>query len=352
MTSSRSSSILSTFALGRGPWKTFDPFLFCVHHLDDYPAGDSNMGAPTKTFSRRDIGSDFSYIDGWSMYHGETVPGFPAHPHRGFETVTVTRQGIIDHFDSMGATGRYGYGDVQWMTAGSGVQHCEMFPLLNQDKPNQCELYQLWLNLPKRSKFAKPAFTMFWAEDKPIGLVKDANGIVTKVDVIAGRVAGTSAKEPPPDSFASQPDADVAIWIITIPKGGSFTVPPTATSTNRAIYTTRGDVLVDETVKLPARNGAKLNPVVPCIITAVSDVVEVLLLQGRPIGEPVAQHGPFVMNTKEEIDQCFKDFKATQFGGWPWRSHDLTHPREVKRHAKFPDGHTELPGASQDKKAS
>jgi hypothetical protein len=99
------------------PWVTADPFLFCVHHDDAYPRGDERM-APVASLAGRDLGADFSRKDGWSMYHGEEVPGFPAHPHRGFETVTIARRGFIDHSDSLGATARFGGGDVQWLTRG------------------------------------------------------------------------------------------------------------------------------------------------------------------------------------------------------------------------------------------
>ncbi|MCU0659847.1 MAG: pirin family protein, partial [Polyangiaceae bacterium] len=107
-----------------------DPFLFCVHHDDAYPAGNERLG-PATSLAGRNIGSDFAGKDGWNMYHGDVVPGFPQHPHRGFETVTVVRRGLVDHSDSMGARARYGGGDTQWLTAGKGIVHAEMFPLLD-----------------------------------------------------------------------------------------------------------------------------------------------------------------------------------------------------------------------------
>jgi hypothetical protein len=148
------------------PWETLDPFLFCAYHDDAYPQGNAQMG-PAASLAGRDIGQDFSRLGGWSMYHGSTVPGFPAHPHRGFETVTIVRKGLIDHADSLGAKARFGRGDVQWLTAGQGVVHSEMFPLLKQDEPNPLELFQIWLNLPAHNKMARPHFTMFWAPDIP-----------------------------------------------------------------------------------------------------------------------------------------------------------------------------------------
>jgi redox-sensitive bicupin YhaK (pirin superfamily) len=141
--------ILSTKPLGF-QWETADPFLFCVHHEDNFPNGNEQMGPEAKYLNGRHMGDDFIIKDGFRMYHGKSVPGFPGHPHRGFETITVVRKGIVDHADSMGAAGRYGNGDVQWMTAGKGVQHSEMFPLVHADKENTMELFQIWLNLPKK----------------------------------------------------------------------------------------------------------------------------------------------------------------------------------------------------------
>ena len=110
------------------------------------------------------------------MYHGTEVPGFPQHPHRGFETVTLARRGFIDHSDSLGATARFGRGDVQWMTAGAGVVHSEMFPLIDRDQPNPVELFQIWLNLPSADKSVDPYFTMLWDESIPRLEVKDDHG--------------------------------------------------------------------------------------------------------------------------------------------------------------------------------
>src|ERR1700712_1751470 len=135
--------VLQTVPLGP-QWPTIDPFLFCAHHLDHYPAGNEKLGPAVPIDDRREMGSDFAGIDGWNMYHGQVVPGFPQHPHRGFETVTFVRRGLIDHADSLGAAARFGRGDVQWLTAGAGVVHSEMFPLLDRSGPNPLELFPIW----------------------------------------------------------------------------------------------------------------------------------------------------------------------------------------------------------------
>ena len=160
-----SSPVLSITPLGF-PWATIDPFLLCVYHNDSYPKANGRYG-PAASLAGHASGRDFSNSDGWRMYHGTTVPGFPPHPHRGFETVTIVRRGWIDHSDSLGAAARYGAGDVQWLTAGRGVVHAEMFPLLDTSAPNPLEMFQIWINLPARSKFAAPHFTMFWSKDVP-----------------------------------------------------------------------------------------------------------------------------------------------------------------------------------------
>lgn len=128
-------SILNIQKLG-SQWQTQDPFLFCAFHHDIFPEGDGNLG-PKASLEGRSIGHDFQGKDGWNMYHGTTIPGFPSHPHKGFETVTIVEKGLVDHSDSLGAAGRFGEGDVQWMTAGKGVMHSEMFPMLKEEEKNE-----------------------------------------------------------------------------------------------------------------------------------------------------------------------------------------------------------------------
>ncbi|MBC7604727.1 MAG: pirin family protein, partial [Ramlibacter sp.] len=191
-----SSPVLNVQPLGF-PWATQDPFLFCAYHDDAYPKGNAQLG-PQESLAGRDIGQDFSRKDGWSMYHGDTVPGFPAHPHRGFETVTVVRKGLIDHSDSLGAKARFGQGDAQWVTAGEGIVHAEMFPLLDGERANPLELFQIWLNLPAKNKMVEPHFTMFWHEKIARVHATDAQGKACDVVCIAGSLNEVQGLPPPP----------------------------------------------------------------------------------------------------------------------------------------------------------
>ena len=365
------SPILQTVPLGF-QWPTVDPFLFCVHHDDAYPPGDGRFG-PAAALTGRNIGSDFEGRDGWRMYHGTMVPGFPQHPHRGFETVTYARQGFIDHSDSMGAAARFGSGDVQWMTAGRGVVHSEMFPLISETSPNPVELFQIWLNLPAADKMVEPHFTMLWDENIPrvdssaddipgegtaikaagtgagTGTAIKAAGTGARITVIAGSLGGVTAPPPPPHSWANRADSDLAIWHVHLDAGGSWRMPPARNSdTVRVVYVFGGpldgpamafdseDVAVDTGVVV--RSDAAVTLSSPA-------GAEALVLQGRPIGEPVSQHGPFVMNTSEEIEQAFSDYRRTGFGGWPWPVDDPVHGADPSRFARHASGRMERPAS-------
>ncbi len=326
------------------PWPTLDPFLFCAYHDDAYPAADGKLG-PAASLAGRQLGSDFSRQDGWSMYHGHPVPGFPAHPHRGFETVTLVRRGLVDHADSLGAAARFGQGDVQWITAGAGLVHSEMFPLLRNDAANPLELFQIWLNLPARRKMATPHFTMFWSHQVP--RLVQSKGV--EVAVVAGQLAGASGAPlaPPPESWATQADADVAIWTLRLSPGATWTLPPAQATSRRMLYFFKGSQVhiagqvLDRHAALELRGDAAVT-----LHNPGPQEAEFLLLQGRPIEEPVAQYGPFVMNTQAEIHQAMQDYRRTEFGGWPWPDSAPVHGHEPRRFARHPDGRVEQPEAA------
>lgn len=320
------------------PWQTLDPFLFCVYHHDNFPAGNGKNG-PDASLAGRQIGQDFGGKDGWNMYHGDRIPGFPAHPHRGFETLTLVNEGIVDHADSAGSSGRYGGGDAQWMTAGKGVQHSEMFPLLNADQPNPMRLFQIWINLPSANKMVEPHYGMLWREQIPIAEVIDDQGKATSVQVVAGDYAGHTPPPPPPESWASDLANHVAIWVIKIPAGGTFTLPGASESVNRTLYFYQGDQCRVANTPIDPMHGVILEAT-DSVDIAAGDSSECcfLMLQGKPIGEPVVQYGPFVMNTEQELRQTFKDYQRDQFGGWPWPDQDVVHTEAKTRFARYADG--------------
>ncbi len=319
------------------PWKCADPFLFCVHHLDAYPRSNGSFG-PAASLAGRQIGQDFAGVDGWNMYHGRSIPGFPPHPHRGFETVTVMRRGVVDHADSLGAAARFGPGDVQWMTAGKGIVHSEMFPLLDAPGGNTLELFQIWINLPPEDKMADPHFAMLWGETVPRVRVADPDGKATEVTVVAGRLGEATPPSPPPRSWASRADSHVALWTMVLEPGARFVLPEVPGGVRRTLHLFRGAGVSLDGQAVSNRSTVFPRDTGPIAITNGPEASEILLLQGRPIGKPVASYGPFVMNTRAEIEAAFEDYRRTRFGGWPWPGDETVHGRESGRFARYPDG--------------
>ncbi|MFZ0443183.1 MAG: pirin family protein [Bacillus sp. (in: firmicutes)] len=318
-------------------WAAESPFLVTMYHKDAYPAGNEAQG-PNVLLEGRTIGQDFTIKDGFRMYHGETVPGFPYHPHRGFETVTVVTEGFVDHFDSTGASGRYGNGDVQWLTTGKGCLHSEMFPLVNKNEDNPLELFQIWLNLPAKNKFADPEYKMLWAEDIPVIESLAANGKKSTVRLVAGELAGKESLEPSRASWAKEKDNHVGIYLITLEPEASITLPSVSSTLNRNVYYYKGnEIKIDDTV-ISSSNRVKLVGDQEIIIHNGSEVSQLLVLEGEPIQEPIAQYGPFVMNTQDEIRDAFNEYRQTQFGGWPWDRSDPINERESGRFARHGDG--------------
>ena len=303
-------------------FQTEDPFLFCAHHRDHYPKGNEDLGPPASSLIGRNIGNDFEIRDGWRMYHGEKVPGFPVHPHRGFETITIVWEGFVDHSDSNGDYGRYGNGDVQWMTAGSGLQHSEMFPLVHKDKDNPLHLFQVWLNLPKKDKLAKPYYKILWAENIPIVEEIDSNNKKTSVKLIAGKYKGVQSLEPAPASWAKDKRN---IWLIKMEAGAGFGIPPSSKTISRNLYYYNGGTIEIGNTTINSNNRIKIKGDKEVIIKNGNKESYFLLLEGEPINEPVVARGPFVMNTMEEIREAYIDYQETAFGGWPWNRPDPVH---------------------------
>jgi len=229
---------------------------------------------------------------------GDYIAGFPEHPHRGFETVTYMLHGRMRHRDSAGNEGMIVDGGVQWMTAGRGVIHSEMPEQLD----GLMEGFQLWLNLPAKDKMVEP-----WYRDIPTEAVpRFTNDAGVTVQVIAGETQGVKG--------AVQREHTEPLYLdIEIPAGVSFE-QPVPQGHNAFLYVYRGDVVVEgkgvgKTRMAVLDNAAGADGV---RIKAV-EPTRLILLAGRPLNEPIAQHGPFVMNTTEELYQAFDDFRAGRF---------------------------------------
>lgn len=324
------------------PWETQDPFLFCAYHRDEYPKGDDQMGISSDFLKGRNIGQDFELKDGFRMYHGSHKPGFPYHPHRGFETITINKEGFVDHTDSLGAAGRFGAGDVQWMTAGKGIQHSEMFPMIYENKKNPLEIFQVWLNLPKASKFVEPHFRMLWRDIIPLTKEKDKDGHTIEIEVIAGKYKSEIAPEPTPDSWAFNPINNVCILTIKMDANATWKLPETSGDVNRTLYYYDGDKIEVDGESIKKNHFIQVVPDKNIIIKNGNQKSRLLMLQGKPINEPVAKYGPFVMNSQSEIQQAFADYQRTQFGGWPWPDKEQIHNRSKGRFALHANGKEEI----------
>jgi redox-sensitive bicupin YhaK (pirin superfamily) len=317
-------------------WEMYNPFIFCAHHDDHFPEGNGELGPSPDLLKGRNLGNDFAIKDGWRMYHGTSVPGFPVHPHRGFETVTIVLEGMVDHSDSMGAAGRYGGGDVQWMTAGAGMQHSEMFPMINETSDNKLDLFQVWLNLPAKNKFVDPYYKMLWSEEIPVIEQKDNEGRITRTRLIAGQMNGTSPPDPTPDSWAADPENEVRIWLVDMEPNAETLLPDCSAQVTRALYFYQGSHLEINGTTLPNYHQGRVSNKVLRLKNGDMEG-KFLLLQARPIDEPIVQYGPFVMNSREEIQQAFDDYRKTEFGGWPWERRDMVHGSNG-RFARYADG--------------
>lgn len=228
--------------------------------------------------------------------------GVGEHPHRGFETVTIVYDGAVEHRDSTGAGGTIGAGDVQWMTAAAGIVHAEYHSPAFAAKGGRFEMVQLWVNLPAKDKMFRPGYQTILDRDIPVVTLPGTAGTVR---VIAGEYDGNKG---PAQTFTP-----IDIWDVRLKAGktGRFTLPEGHTL---AVVVLAGTVEVngnqiarEAQMVLLDRNGGEIT------IEANNDA-KLLILSGEPIDEPVVAHGPFVMNTADEIKQAFLDFQSGRFG--------------------------------------
>jgi quercetin 2,3-dioxygenase len=254
-------------SLGSRPNQRFDPFLM----LDEFFSDDPN----------------------------DYLAGFPDHPHRGFETVTYMLEGRMRHQDVLGNRGDLGPGDVQWMTAGRGIIHSEM----PQQAEGRMRGFQLWINLPAREKMKSAAWRDVHSSSIPTVALPDGG----ELRVIAGRfVAEGVVTEGPIGGITTDPQ----YYDLRLPTGASVEVP-TPPSHNAFLYVYEGAATVGADARaLPFRAAGLLTPGATVRVVAGGQGVKLLILAGKPIGEPVVQYGPFVMNSVAEIEQAIVDFQA------------------------------------------
>ncbi|MFW1754552.1 pirin family protein [Acinetobacter wanghuae] len=310
-----------------------DPFIFCAHHIDHYPKGNADLGPATPALNKE-----------YNMYYGETVPGFPEHPHTGFETITLVEQGYVDHFDSLGNAGRYTEGDVQWLTTGNGVEHCEMFPLLHEDRENPFELFQIWFNSSPEQKKQPADYRMFWREQIPHVFESDPEDRKSDIRVISGAFKHTDAIPRPPHSWAAASENKVNIYLITLAPEAELTIPATTSTSNRFCYFYEGKTLDVEDQTIDFKHLVELKA--DADIHLKSGLLEsrILWLEGEPINAPVAMRGPFVLNSNEELDAAFRRYRETHFGEWPWPSPAPVFEKAQPRFATYNGGeHKEFP---------
>ena len=283
-----------------------------THVIESTPTSD---GAGVKL--RRSLGGQHGLrVDPFLMLDefysddpNDYLAGFPAHPHRGFETVTYMLDGHMRHEDHLGNRGDLGPGDVQWMTAARGIIHSEM----PQQSEGRLRGFQLWLNLPSKEKMKPAHYRDISAAQIPV--VKLGNG--GEVKVIAGALTlNASTTRGPVNGTAAALTTDPLYWDVNLPAGAEFSAP-VSTGHSSFLYAYEGSAKIGaaSTAKaLPHRAAGVLSDGDGVRIEAGADGVRFLLLAAKPLREPVVQYGPFVMNTREEIEQALADYRDGRLG--------------------------------------
>ncbi len=228
--------------------------------------------------------------------------GVGVHPHRGFETVTIAYKGKVQHHDSSGGGGIIGEGDVQWMTAGSGVLHKEYHEKEWSRQGGEFQMVQLWVNLPAKDKMTTPKYQAITNQQMGKVVLENNAGFI---DVIAGNYGETKGKA---STFSP-----IHLMNLRLNKGGkaTFNFP---SHFNTALLVIEGNVIVNGTVNAPTDNFVLFENEGDTFTVESAQDALVLVMSGDPINEPIAAHGPFVMNTRQELIQAFEDFNQGKFG--------------------------------------
>ena len=312
-------------------WDTEDPFFFAVHHRDNYPKGNEIQAPPEAELSSRMQGNDYTKYLGYRMYKGKVTPGFPLHSHWGYETITYVTEGYVDHYDSLGNQGRFGFGDLQWITASSRYGHCEMYPLAYPDRDNIQVVTQICLNLPIKDKNRPNEVRTVWEHDVPV-----VDGEGWRAVVVAGEFRGTTGVTPNTLSWAADPAHHVRIVRIILEAGASIELEPTEAAT-RNVYVTEGEVTVEDT-KVGKLTRVKLRTDATVKITMGDMKSDIWLLEGDPIGESQRNYGPIMLGTDTEVRNALNVIREKQESDWPWDFVNKKQPLGTRRFFLSSDG--------------
>jgi redox-sensitive bicupin YhaK (pirin superfamily) len=319
-------------------WDTEDPFIFVSHHEDDYPAGNRQMAPPLEEISGRNLGRDYKKIMGFRMFNGKVVPGFPMHAHWGYETVTLAHTGYVDHSDCEGTTGRYGFGDVQWVSAPGFYEHCEMYPLVNKEGRNPNDITQVMIALPpEKRNLPENSVNTVWKDEIPL-----ISSEGCRIQLICGKYGGFEMKSPSLHSWA-----DGSRWVrmmrIELDPGASVTIDKADPSANRNLYFVSGEkgkVLGEE---VDWGTQMKISPDVEVDISNGEAPSVFWILEGVPIGCKMSMFGPVLLGSDKEVREALQTIRKEEFSRWPWEVIDRVNPAESGRFIQRKDGSRESP---------
>lgn len=319
-------------------WDTEDPFIFASHHEDDYPHGNRQQAPPLNEISGRNLGRDYTQRLGFRMYHGKVVPGFPMHAHWGYETVTLAEKGYVDHFDTEGIQGRFGFGDVQWVSASSKYEHCEMYPLVNKEDRNPNDITQIMVNLPLEMKNQPNSVNTVWNGDVPV-----VSGDGWDVKVLCGRFGGREAESPSSASYARIANG-VRILRIRMDPGTRMDVDPAAEGARRNLYFVSGDKAKVCGTEVDFYTRMKFSNLGGFTIENGDSESVFWLLEGRPIGQKMASYGPVYLEDLKDVRRALDEIRRNEFLEWPWDIIDKAQPLGTERFIRYRDGREIRPG--------